>query len=163
MRNSGINGKNENLTGSVLALGPAKPQCLQWGGALGLLLCQTFLLAQLVGPTWKSVDALQELLFHCIFSLCGYFRKVPRTPESLSAPCSRHSVLSLTLCQTSAEPTFPWKASKGYSYQLAPRWVFSHLSHLKTLVLCMLYSVRPSSVRPCLAGPETRSTGTHEG
>lgn len=37
--------------GRVLALGPEKPHSLQRGRALGLLLCQIFVLAQLVRLT----------------------------------------------------------------------------------------------------------------
>lgn len=97
--------------------------------------------------SWWGLHESQLMLcrspfFHHIFSSRGYFRKVPCNPESLSAPRSRHCVLSPVLCQTSAERTFPWKASsKGYLYQLALKYVFSSLSHLKTLFLCILHSV----------------------
>lgn len=76
--------------------------------------------------------------FHPISSSHGYFRKVPCNPGSLSAPCSRHCVLSPAHCQTSAEPTFPCRASsKGH--QSAKLALFSSLSHLKTF-LCMSFS-----------------------
>lgn len=94
--------------------------------------------------SWWGLHESQLMLcrsqfFHRISSSHGYFRKVPCNPGSLSAPCSRHCVLSPAHCQTSAEPTFPCRASsKGH--QSAKLALFCSLSHLKTLLLCRLFS-----------------------
>lgn len=77
-------------------------------------------------------------LFHPISSSHGYFRKVPCNPGSLSAPVPG-TVLSPTHCQTSAEPTFPCRASSE-GHQSAKLALFSSLSHLKMLFLCMSFT-----------------------
>lgn len=99
--------------------------------------------------SWWGLHESQLMLcrsqfFHPISSSHGYFRKVPCNPQSLSAPCSRHCVLSPAHCQTSAEPTFPRRASSKCKA----------CAFLQPVILKRYFCARHS----VMAGPEKENT-----
>lgn len=129
------------------------------GKLLGCCFARFFLLSQLVGIHESQLMLCRSQVFHHIFSSCGYFSKVSCNPEPLSPQFQAACFISNSL------PNFSRASISMESFIKGPfvsgcAGVFSSGSHLKTLALCMLYSVWSSSACPCLAASETRSTGT---
>lgn len=118
-----------------------------------------FLLSQLVGIHESQLMLCRSQFFHHIFSSWGYFSKVPCNPEPLSPQFQAAFFISNSLPNFSRASISMESIIKG-PFVPGCAGVFSSRSHLKTLALCMLYSVWSSSACPCLAASETRSTGT---